>query len=103
MEEKTKVKVVLDFPVEITQADGSVITYKELEFGRLKNKHLKLLPKEFTKTGKIALGDMPVLVAAIAGIPESVADEIDITDMDQISKAIESFFPAPQNTKAGSD
>jgi hypothetical protein len=101
MEEKAK--VFLEFPVEMTQADGSIIIYKELEFGRLKNKHLKLLPKDFSKTGKIALGDMPVLIAAIAGIPESVADEIDIADMDQISKAIESFFPAPQNTKAGSD
>lgn len=90
------VKVILEFPVTIKQEDGSNKIYDELIFGRLKNKHLKLLPKDFSKTGKIALADMPVLIAAIAGIPEVVADEIDIADMDKISSAIESFFPQPQ-------
>ena len=100
MEEKKKVK--LQYPVTIKQEDGSSKVYDEVEIGRLKNKHLKLLPKDFMDgKGKIPPDKLSGVISVIANIPMEVSDEIDIEDTYNIAEELESFFGVSP-TKAGS-
>jgi hypothetical protein len=99
MEEKKKIK--LQYPVSIKQEDGTLKTYEEIEIGRLKNKHLKMLPKDFMdKNGKIPITNLVDVIAAIANISVEVAGEIDIEDTEKIAQEMESFFGNTQ-MKAG--
>ena len=65
----------------------------ELKIGRLKAKHLKLLPDSFMDSnGQLSPGDMIPLIAGLANIPESTADEIDMEDMTEVAEALQSFL-----------
>jgi len=66
-----------------------------LTFGRLKIKHLKLLPPDFiaqAKDGNMNLAMLVPLIAGIANISESEAGEIDLTDLSLIMDEIKDFF-----------
>jgi hypothetical protein len=91
MEEKKKIK--LQYSVSIRQDDGSMKVFDEIEIGRLKNKHLKMLPKDFIEnSGKISPAKLSGVIAAIADVSIEVADEIDIEDTYKIIEEMESFF-----------
>ncbi len=94
---ETKRKIKLKFPVSIKQNDGSTKLYEEIEIGRLKNKHMKLLPKDFFSSGgEISPADLSGVIASLADIPIEVADEIDLEDTVTITESLESFFATIQ-------
>ena len=67
------------------------------EIGRLKNKHLKILPKDFLdKQGRVSPQHLSAVIAAIANIPVEIADEIDVEDTYKIAGELESFFGTTQ-------
>ncbi len=91
MEEVKKIK--LNYPVTIKQEDGSMVTYSELSIGRLKNKHLKLLPKNFIDSGgRVTADKLAGVISVIANVPKEVAEEIDVDDTWRIIESLESFF-----------
>ena len=100
IENKKTVKLQFPIPIKVSK-DGveEEQQYYSLTFGRLKAKHLKLLPDSFwTSEGDISAVDLISLIAAVANIPEESADEIDLADLETISKAIESFLPESLKT-----
>jgi hypothetical protein len=98
MEEEKK-KIILKHPVVIKQEDGSEQVYKEIFIGRIKNKHLKLLPKNFVESnGKIPPDKLSKVISVIADIPVEVADEIDLEDTFSIAEVMDSFFGQSQPT-----
>lgn len=100
MEEKKRID--LKYPIEVKK-ENETKTYSYVEIGRMKNKHLKVLPKDFfsaSKDGNIPPAILPELIASITGIPLEVADEMDLEDTMKISESLESFFGVAQ-TKTG--
>lgn len=81
--------VELKYPIVV---DGKPVN--ELRFGRMKAKHIKLLPKEFYENeGKgINPSMVIILVAALCNIPESAADDIDIDDLANVGEALSTFL-----------
>ena len=81
----------LKYPVK---HDGK--EYTELTFGRLKLKHLKILPTDFADkwaNGEIEFQAIIPLLAGICNVPEEVIEEIDVeSDMDVIAEGIKGFF-----------
>uniref|UniRef100_A0A6M3ITP5 Tail assembly chaperone n=1 Tax=viral metagenome TaxID=1070528 RepID=A0A6M3ITP5_9ZZZZ len=101
-ENKKIVPLQFPIPIEIDRGDGSkeIQQCASLTFNRLKTKHLKLLPASFwTTEGEISPVDMLPIIAAVAGISEAAADEIDLADLETVAEAIESFLP--QSLKTG--
>lgn len=95
MEETKKIK--LQYPVTIKQEDGSKQTYEEITISRLKNRHLKMLPKNFMDSGgKITPDKLSKIISVIANVPEDVAEEIDVEDTWRIIEQLESFFGVTQ-------
>jgi len=84
-------KVILKHPIKVNNVETV-----ELTVSRLKTKHLKLLPKEFLrKIGgskqKLTLDILPEMVslfAALLGISEQEAGEIDIDDLLAVADAV---------------
>lgn len=91
--------VKLKWPIPVPAADGKMINVAELRLGRLKAKHLRLLPEEFMESeGSLSPADVIPLVAGLTGIPESSADEIDMEDLTEVADAMQSFFEVSLGT-----
>ena len=85
--------VELKYPIPVAKEGGGKVEVSKLTFGRIKSKHLKLLPDSFMETeGKIAPRDVIPIIAGIANISEESADEIDLEDLLEIAEKLESFF-----------
>ena len=83
----------LKYPISIPKAGGGEIETTRLKMGRLKLKHLRLLPHDFVeKEGKVELASLIPLIAGIADIPIESADEIDIEDFENIINGLMSFL-----------
>jgi len=99
MDDVSEKIVKLKYSIPIKTSDGSIVKTNELKLGRLKAKHLKLLPKNFMENeGMLNPIDMISLIAGLANIPESSADEIDIEDMMEVAEALQSFLTISQVT-----
>lgn len=88
--------VKLKYPIPIPQEGKEDITTNELRLGRFKSKHLKLLPDNFD--GNLSPREIIPLIAGLANIPEASADEIDIADLEEVVKELQSFFEGFQET-----
>ena len=89
----------LQYPIPIPKEGGGTVEVSKLKLGRLKAKHLKALPKGFTeRKGNVELAELIPLIAAIADIPESSADEIDIEDLMVFAEELEGFLEASPKT-----
>ena len=85
--------VKLKYSIPIPKEGGGTVNTNELRLGRLKAKHLRLLPKDFAeKEGKLEASAIIPLIAGLANISESSADEIDIEDLMKIADDLESFL-----------
>jgi len=85
--------VKLKYSIPIPQENGEFISTNELKFGRLKAKHLKLLPTNFMENeGQLSPADILPLIAGLAEIPESAADEIDISDLAEVAESLQGFL-----------
>jgi len=83
--ENEKGIVKLKFSIPIPKEGGGTVEVNQLKMGRLKLKHLRLLPEDFTeKEGKVAPAELIPLIAGITDIPVESADEIDIEDIEPI-------------------
>ena len=84
--------VRLKYSIPIPGKDGD-ININELHLGRLKAKHLRLLPSNFTDgDGQLSPADVIPLIAGLADIPETSADEIDISDLPEVAESLQSFL-----------
>jgi len=98
MNKESKI-VQLKYSIPIPKEGGGNMNVSELTFGRLKAKHLRLLPDDFMeKGGQLNAKDIIPLIAGIADIPESSADEIDFEDLMELAGEITSFLPKSPQT-----
>ena len=77
-------KYKLKYPIPVEGKDGKMLELSTLDFGRLKAKHIRLLPEsvfdpETAKTVK-PLELLPI-IAGLADIPVESAGEIDMADL----------------------
>ena len=82
--------VKLKYPIKFEDKE-----YTELSFGRLKLKHIKNLPPDFAdkwENKEIGFSTLIPIIAGLANIPEEVAEEIDIDDIDVIIEGLGNFF-----------
>lgn len=100
MEEKV---VQLKYPIQVPTSDGGVIEASSIRLGRLKAKHMRLLPQDFMQRGEnatISPAEMLPIISSLSGIPIESIDEIDIEDLIVIGQELESFF-AGQSPRTG--
>ena len=92
--------IELKYPIPIPKGGGGTVEVSTLKLGRLKAKHLRALPKDFAKReGDVEPAELIPLIAAIADIPESSADEMDVEDLMTFAEALEDFLG--ESLKAG--
>ncbi len=86
--------VDLKHSIPVKKEGGGTVEVSKLTFGRVKLKHLKLLPntERFLENGTILPHELVPLVAGLADISDESAGEIDIDDLDVIGEKFESFF-----------
>lgn len=85
--------IKLKYSISVPGKDDSIVNINELRLGRLKAKHLRLLPDDFMeKGGKMNAAGMIHLIAGLANIPVESADEIDMEDLTAISEALGDFL-----------
>lgn len=85
--------IKLKYSIPIPKEGGGTVQVSELRLGRLKAKHLKVLPKDFMENeGNVNPADIIPLLAGITDIPESSADELDMEDLISISEGLTSFL-----------
>lgn len=90
---ENKKVVQLKYSIPIPKQGGGTINVFELNLSRLKAKHLKALPKGFTgKAGEVEPAELIPLIAAIADVPESSIDEMDLEDLMKFAEDLESFL-----------
>lgn len=82
-------EVVLKYPIPYKTEGGEQTEKKILTFGRLKTKHLKLLPDSFFESGGKNMSPKVVIpiVAGICNIPIESAEEIDV--LEDLAKVVE--------------
>lgn len=86
-------EIKLKYPIPVPKEGGGDILCNIITLGRLKAKHLKLLPEGFMEEeGKISPHEVIPLIAGLADIPESAADEIDMIDIIIIAEELENFL-----------
>ena len=92
-------KISLEHAVTYTDEDGEEISLSTLSIGRLKLKHLKVLPSEvFDSATEGGLNPsklipaLPSLVSALANIPLEAAEEIDFEDLGSIVESLTDFL-----------
>lgn len=84
----------LKHPIERRGKDGEIIdTITRFELQRPKGKHLKATDKVQGDAAKTL-----ALIAAAAGQPASVMDELDIEDFTELGKIVEGFTGVPPQT-----
>lgn len=89
-------KIIVKLKYPIVWGDGNIID--QLEFGRIKAKHLKAMPKEMMTAAaegddiNITAEEMLPIIAALANLTKEQAEEIDLEDLPEISEKIASFF-----------
>lgn len=106
--EDVKKVVQLSYAVPLKKSDGSVEMLESLTMGRIKLKHIKLIPSSvFEQSGKegqleispqVLIPMLPALVAGLAGIPEETAGEVDLDDLGELMETLQDFFASIQAT-----
>lgn len=87
--------VKLKYSIPVPGRNDTTVNVNELRLGRLKAKHLRLLPDDFMdKGGKMNAASMIPLIAGLANIPVESVDEIDMEDLAIIAEALEGFLSA---------
>lgn len=92
-EQKQFIEIDLDYPIEKIDADSNVTVIKSIKVYRIKTKHLKLIPDyvfQNMEDGETKLGvkEMALVLSAISSLNETDTDEIDVSDLQKIFKAM---------------
>lgn len=86
-------EIELQYPIPVPKAGGGEVLTSVLRIGRMKAKHLRLLPEDFNlESGIVSPSAIIPLIAGLADIPESSADEIDAEDLVGIGKVLADFL-----------
>ena len=92
-------KVTLKFPI-VTKEEGKPDSeIRELTIGRLKAKHMKLMPESaFLPDGEAVLNptELLPLIGALCSLSEEQTGEIDVVDLKGISAALTDFLADSQ-------
>lgn len=93
-------KLTLKFPIDFKKIEGegedkkeSQVKITELTFHPLLAKHLKLLPKMRYSLGEEDLAMILPLIAASTRLSEDTVGEMDLRNLDDITKALSPFLP----------
>lgn len=85
--------IELKYSIPVPKEGGGSVEVNKLQIGRLKLKHLKLLPKDFVeKEGKVSPDEIIPLIAGMANISEECAGEIDFDDIERVADTIMNFL-----------
>jgi len=85
--------VQLKYPIPIPKEGGGFVNIGELTLGRLKAKHLRLLPDNFMDNeGQLAPQDILPILAGLADIPIEAVDEIDMSDLIEVAESLQGFL-----------
>jgi len=91
--------VELKHPIPVPKEGGGIVEVNKLELGRLKAKHLRLLPEDFMKNdGILSPKDILPLLAGLSNLPESSIDEIDMEDLSEVAEALQVFLETSLET-----
>jgi len=92
MEERT---IKLTQPIPVPTEGGGVVNVLEIKLGRVKAKHLKLLPKSFFdgKGKDVAPTTLYEFLAGLSGLPLSSIEEIDVDDLTTVIDELVSLLP----------
>lgn len=93
-----KRKIVLEYPIIIDVGEGIKEKITELEFGRIKVKHLKSLPVGFEDSEDFELESLLPILAASANVPLEVIEEIDAVDLGKLVEGVKDFLPSSPQT-----
>ena len=90
MEEK---KVIIELTSPLPSLGDGLPPVTRLELGRLKLRHLELLPPTFFEDEEFSPKNLLPLLVALTGLPVEVLGEIDVVDdIPKIAEEIKSFF-----------
>ena len=100
-------EIKLKYSIPIPKKDGGEVKTNELTMGRLKVKHLKLLPDGFMESEENAKKINPLefipIIAGLTNIPVQSAEEIDVDDLFSIVETLVDFLDiAPETGKTQS-
>jgi hypothetical protein len=91
--------IKLEYPLMVHKAGelgqpSTLIEVRELSLGRLKAKHLKLMPDSiFESDGKsVKPHEVIPLIAGLADIPIESVEEMDVSDLMKVGEALGSFL-----------
>lgn len=87
--------IPLKFPIPIKREGGASATIHQIEIGRLKGKHLQLLPASlfsFSSEKKINPDEMIPFLMVITGLDEISCGELDLEDIIVIVEEMSHFF-----------
>lgn len=94
--------VELKYPIHVVGKDGKVEAVNQLKFGRLKAKHIELLPDKFFESedsSKMLTPTMILpLIAGLCNISVDAVKEIDMEDFIIVGEAMASFLGASLGT-----
>lgn len=92
-EEQVTIPLKYTIPVPVEGEEGKTVDVKEITLGRLKIKHLKMIPRE-ALTGEEDINPMTAipLIAGMSGLPESSIDELDAADLKGVIVALMDFL-----------
>lgn len=97
----------LQFPITTT-IEGKETVITEVTVGRLKAKHLKLMPSSLVSgegggEGKVAIepATMLPLIAALTDLPIEVIEEMDMEDLTCVVEGVGAFFGKSASPQTG--
>ena len=93
-------KVELKYPIAVKSENGNNIETSVLNFGRLKAKHIKLLPEsvfDAESAKSISPAEMLPLIAGLTNVPLESIEELDMVDLMHIGgEVLPSFLDTSQ-------
>jgi len=83
------IEVKLKYPINVKASNGSIQSLDTIRLGRLKAKHLELLPTGLDpENAKIEPKQMIPLIAGLAGLTIEEIGELDFTDMMELANKL---------------
>ena len=85
-----KKEFILTHPIPLKGKDGQFTQVSVLRLGRVKAKHLRLLPKDLLagNSDQISPTDVIPLIAGLADSPLKCIEELDLKDLIKISEVL---------------
>jgi hypothetical protein len=91
MEENKRIK--LEYPIPVKDADGKEIMCSEISVPpRIKAKHIRKMPREIFEGKDITPDKVIDLIVVLTGLPDEAVEEIDFTDLANISEELGGFL-----------